>query len=95
VYRRVHCDGGTLSVHVGTDEALFDANQTVTATERGRTVGTISIPPAEQPTLRVPLRPDGRRTCTVRFTAAEVRVPGGNDQRRLGAHYYSFDYSSK
>jgi hypothetical protein len=43
--------------------------------------------------VRVPLRPDASATCTVRFTAARTRVPGRGDTRRLGAHYYSFDYS--
>jgi hypothetical protein len=91
-YRRYSCTGGTLSVHLGTDEHLFTADQTVTATELGHVVGTIRIAPAEQPTLRVPMRPDARGVCAVRFTAAGLRVPGAGDRRRLGAHYYSFDY---
>jgi hypothetical protein len=91
-YRRYSCTGGTLSVHLGTDEHLFTRNQTVTATELGHVVGTIHIAPIEQPTLRVPLRPDARGVCAVRFTAAGLRVPGAGDLRRLGAHYYSFDY---
>jgi hypothetical protein len=92
-YRRVRCTGGTLSVRLGTDEHLFDRDQTVTAREGGTVVGAQRIAPAEQPTLRVPLRPDSTGTCTVRFTAALTRVPGAGDARRLGAHYYSFDYA--
>jgi hypothetical protein len=79
-------------VHLGTDEHLFAQDQTVTATELGHVVGTIRIAPAEQPMLRVPMRPDARGVCAVRFTAAGLRVPGAGDRRRLGAHYYSFDY---
>ncbi len=92
-YRRFSCDGGTLSVRLGTDEHLFTGDQTVSAAELGRVVRTIHIAPTDQPTLRVPLRPDAHKTCTVRFTAAKLRVPGSGDERRLGAHYYSFDYS--
>jgi hypothetical protein len=92
-YRRVHCTGGAIAVRVGTDEHLFSSAQTVAVTEGGRLVRTIVVPPAEQPITRVPLRPDANATCTVRFTAARTRVPGHGDTRRLGAHYYSFDYS--
>ncbi len=91
-YRRFSCTGGTLSVRLGTDEHLFSGDQTVSAIESGRVVRTIQIAPTEQPTLHVPLHPDARRTCTVRFTAAKLKVPGPGDERRLGAHYYSFDY---
>ena len=38
LYRRVRCDGGVLSVKLGTDEKLFDRDQVVTATEAGRVV---------------------------------------------------------
>ena len=96
-YQRFRCDGGSLAVRLGTDEQLFTRDQVVTAREGGRVVATVRIPPAVQPTLRVPLRPsDG--VCTVRFTAAYARVPakvqpGTTDTRRLAAHYYAFDYS--
>jgi hypothetical protein len=97
-YRRVQCDGGHLAVKLGTDEKLFDRNQTVTATEAGRVVASKQIRPAEQPVLSVPLRPDAQRICTVRFKAAFLRVPAelqadSTDTRALGAHYYSFDYT--
>ncbi len=92
-YRRARCSGGMLAVRLGTDEHLFAGDQTVTATELGRVVGRVRIAPTAQPTLTVPLRPAADGTCTVRFTAATLRVPGSGDRRRLGAHYYSFDYS--
>jgi hypothetical protein len=94
-YRRLRCTGGTLSVRVGTDEHLFDTDQTVTATELGRVVRTIRIAPAEQPTIAVPLHSDASNTCSVRFTAATLRVPGDGDRRALGAHYYSFDFARR
>jgi len=95
VYRRLRCTGGTLSVRLGTDEHLFDSDQTVTVTELGRVVRTIHVPPAEQPTVAFPLRPDANQSCTVRFTAGTLRVPGRGDRRHLGVHYYSFDYSRR
>ena len=91
-YRRTRCSGGTLSVRLGADEHLFDSAQTVTAREGGRVVARIRIEPAEQPTLVVPLRRGDHGDCTVVFTAATLRTPGPGDPRRLGAHYYSFDY---
>jgi hypothetical protein len=91
-YRRARCRGGTVSVRLGTDEHLFHTAQVVTARENGRVVARRRIEPAEQPTLVVPLRPNGRGECTVIFTASGLRTPGQGDQRRLGAHYYSFDY---
>jgi hypothetical protein len=95
-YRRFRCDGGFLSVRLGTDENLFTRAQVVTARERGHVVATARVAPAAQPTLRLRLLPvDG--TCTVRFTAAFARVPakiqpGSTDTRPLAAHYYAFDY---
>jgi hypothetical protein len=91
-YRRARCRGGTLSVRLGTDEHLFGSAQTVTARSGGRVVARARIEPAEQPTLVVPLRPGAGGNCTVVFTADKLRTPGPGDRRRLGAHYYSFDY---
>jgi hypothetical protein len=91
-YRRARCRGGSVAVRMGTDEHLFESTQLVTARVRGRVVASVRIAPAEQPTLVVPLRPDRHAGCTVTFTAAKVRTPGAGDDRRLGAHYYSFDY---
>jgi hypothetical protein len=98
-YRRFHCRGGSVAVRLGTDENLFSRDQVVTASERGRVVATMRVAPAEQPTLRVRLRPL-RSVCTVRFTTAFTRIPaavqpGSTDTRPLGAHYYAFDYSPR
>ncbi|MGH3001544.1 MAG: glycosyltransferase family 39 protein [Gaiellaceae bacterium] len=97
-YRRFQCTGGTLSVRLGTDEHLFSTAQTITAEEGGRVVKRISVAPTEQPTLVVPLLPDARERCFVRFTISKVRVPalvqpGSTDTRPLGAHFFSFDYT--
>jgi hypothetical protein len=97
-YRRLRCTGGHLSVRLGTDEHLFSTAQVVTATVGGRVVKRIPVAPTAQPTLRVPLRPDARGTCTVTFTMQQLRVPalvqpGSTDTRRLGAHFLAFDYS--
>jgi hypothetical protein len=97
-YRRVQCRGGRLTVRLGTDAQLFDRDQVVSASfgRGGRT--SVVIPPAEQVTMVVPLRPDAARRCEVTFTSRLLRVPakvraGSKDTRALGAHFYAFDYS--
>jgi hypothetical protein len=97
-YRRLRCTGGHLSVRLGTDEHLFSTAQVVTATVGGRVVARKLVPPSGQPTLRVPLHPDDRGTCSVTFTMKQLRVPalvqpGSTDTRRLGAHFLTFDFS--
>jgi hypothetical protein len=97
-YRRLRCDGGRLSVRLGTDEHLFEAAQVITARVGGRVARRISILPGEQPTLEVPLRPDAGHTCRVTFTMSQVRVPAlvqhdSTDTRRLGAHFFAIDFS--
>lgn len=96
-YTRRDCTGGTVTVSLQTDGQLFDADQTITATEGGRVVGRVRIPPTEARTLAVPLRPAGG-VCTVSFAASTVRVPaqvepGNIDARPLAAHYTSFVYA--
>ena len=97
-YRRVRCGGGHLAVKLGTDEKLFDRDQVVTATVAGTVVARARVAPGAQPVLHVPLHADVRGRCIVRFTTAFVRVPAqvqadSTDTRRLGAHYYAFDYT--
>jgi hypothetical protein len=100
VYRRLQCAAGTLSVRLGTDSQLYAGDQLVTAHEGGQVVGRIRIGPTEQPTLRVPLRPNAVGICTVTFRAAAVRVPArvfraSEDTRRLAVHYYAFEYAAR
>src|SRR6185437_1443136 len=47
-YRRIQCDGGTLSVRLGTDAQLFSSDQVVTATVLGKQVAEARVPPDEQ-----------------------------------------------
>jgi hypothetical protein len=97
-YRRLRCAGGQLSVRLGTDEHLFSSAQVVTATVRGKVVGSIQVQPTQQPIFGVALDPDAHGTCTVTFTMRQLRVPahvqpGNTDTRRLGAHFFAIDYS--
>jgi hypothetical protein len=99
-YRRLDCSGGHLSVRLGTDANLFIADQLVSATVGGARVAVAHVPPQEQTTLTVALKPDARRRCSVTFTAQTLRVParvqsGNTDTRPLAAHYYAFDYSPR
>jgi len=88
-WRRLRCEGGTLTVALASDPSLFDDEQVVTALSGADTVRSARFGPTEQVTLVVPLVPqDG--TCRVRFRVARTAVPP-DDPRRLGAHF-SFDY---
>ena len=91
-YTRTHCTGGHVTVALGSDPALFTGPQVVTAREQGRVVGRARIDPAGTAQLVVPLRPVDS-VCTVRFDVARTAVPGHGDPRRLGAHFFSFDYA--
>jgi hypothetical protein len=98
-YRRNRCTGGTLAVRLGTDEHLFTRPQLVTAREAGRVVADVRIVPGQEPTINVHLQPDAAGKCVVDFTTAITRVParvqpGSTDTRRLGAHYFAFDYTA-
>jgi hypothetical protein len=88
-YRRIDCDGGILSVTLGSDKSLYHTPQLVTASQNGRVVARASVPPSRLTTMRVPLR----GTCTVGFTVARTRVPGGGDTRHLGVRFVAFHVS--
>jgi hypothetical protein len=92
-YRRLDCPGGKLTVHLGSDPALFTRNQVVTAYVGGRQVRRATIPPADAADLTVPLTQGADGACTVRFVVARTAVPGPGDKRRLGAHFASFTYA--
>ena len=86
-YRRFDCAGGSVSVALQSDPALYQAPSVV------RVEGTAirkRVPPDGRPhTLTVPLPP----SCVVRFAVSPVRVPGPNDPRPLGLHFNSFEYN--
>jgi Dolichyl-phosphate-mannose-protein mannosyltransferase len=88
-YRRVDCDGGILTVTLGSDKSLYQTPQRVTASQNGRVVAHAVVPPSQLVTVRVPLR----GTCTVSFAVARTRVPGAGDSRHLGVRFVAFHVS--
>jgi len=97
-YTRRGCNGGTLSVDLANDPALFQSAQTVTARTGGRLVGRVRIEPAGRAALTVPVDPTpGTDVCVVRYEVGRTLVPaqvepGSTDTRPLGALFVSFDY---
>ena len=97
-YTRRGCSGGTLSVDLASDPALFQSAQTVTARTGGRLVGRVRIEPAVRAALTVPVDPTpGTDVCVVRYEVGRTLVPaqvepGSTDTRPLGALFVSFDY---
>jgi hypothetical protein len=90
-WTRERCRGGTLTVSVSSDPALFVDDQIVTATMAGKGVGHTRIAPTGTAQLRLRPRPV-HGTCRVDFRVARTKVPGGGDDRELGAHFNTFDY---
>lgn len=92
-WTRLDCAGGTLTVRLRSDPSLFETPQIVRA---GRRV--VSVPPAGEASLAVPLAPRAGR-CSVTFTVDRTLVPalatkGENpDTRPLGVHFERFDYA--
>ena len=97
-YTRLACSGGTLSVELASDPALFQSAQTVRARTGGRLVGRVRIEPTSRPTLTIPVIPTpGTDRCVVRFEVERPLVPaqvepGSTDTRALGALFVSFEY---
>jgi hypothetical protein len=96
-YTRRACHGGRLDVALASDPSLFTIDQTVTASEHGRPIAHVAVPPTSNVRLRVPLRPNPAGDCVVRFMVAELRVPrevhpGSTDTRRLGVRFLGIDY---
>ncbi len=90
-WTRERCRGGTLTVSLSSDPQLYDDVQVVTAFEAGKVVGRRRIQPIGTAELRVRPTPV-RGTCRVVFRVAQTKVPGGGDDRQLGAHFNTFDY---
>jgi hypothetical protein len=93
-YTRLNCPGGSVTVRLQGDTALFTKPQTVAAGGR-----RIAVPPAGTRLFTVPLERKGK-TCVARFTVTPTAVPavvtnGENpDSRVLGIHFTGFDYSA-
>ncbi len=91
-YTRLSCAGGSLTVRLQGDTALFTRPQTVTADGR-----RIQVPPDETRLFTVPLERKGR-TCVARFTVTPTAIPAvvtngeNTDTRVLGIHFTAFDY---
>ncbi|MBV8396613.1 MAG: hypothetical protein JO064_10200 [Actinobacteria bacterium] len=92
-YQRVDCSGGRLAVTLQSDPGLFRDDQLVTASENGALVGRAAVAPTAEPTLTVPLHPSNGR-CVVDFTVARTKVPGPQDERRLGLHFLAFAFKA-
>jgi hypothetical protein len=90
-YRRVRCEGGTLTVTLDGDPGLFSQPQTVTA--HGARQVHVRIETVGSTELLVPLAPRDA-VCTVRFTISPTKVPGNGDDRELGVHFRAFDYTA-
>ena len=91
-YRRVRCEGGTLTVTLESDPGLFDKPQTVDASSFDQSVIT-RLQPSESVRVSVPLSAvDG--ICTARFVVSPTAVPGNGDDRELGVHFRAFDYET-
>ena len=89
-YRRVRCEGGSLSVALDSDPGLFRRPQTVNASSWDQSV-IVRLQPSESVRLSVPLTSlDG--VCTARFTVSPTAVPGNGDDRELGVHFRAFEY---
>jgi Dolichyl-phosphate-mannose-protein mannosyltransferase len=96
-YSRSSCTGGKLSVLLQSDASLYRTTQTVTASVGGKVAGVAQIAPTKIVHLVVPLEPDARNVCHVRFDVAKTLVPaqvipGSTDTRPLGAHFLRFDF---
>jgi glycosyltransferase involved in cell wall biosynthesis len=87
-YTRLRCNGGTVTAELASDPNLFTRPQTVTAEGK-----SVTFRPADTASLTVPLEPR-KGTCRVTFTVSPTAVPGGSDQRVLGAHFQNFRYSA-
>jgi glycosyltransferase involved in cell wall biosynthesis len=87
-YTRLRCTGGRVTATVSSDPKLFSSLQTVKAAGK-----SVTFAPGREAMLTVPLHVvDG--TCRVVFTVTPTAVPGGSDQRVLGAHFLEFRYAA-
>ena len=92
-YLRRRCSPGRLTVDLSSDPSLFTAAQTVVARSDGAVVGRVRLQPTGHALLNVPVAPmPGTTDCRVVYTVSPTAVPGGGDDRVLGAHFNRFVY---
>ena len=92
-YLRRRCRAGRLTVDLSSDPSLFTAAQTVVARSDGAVVGRVRLQPTAHALLNVPVAPmPGTTDCRVVYTVSPTAVPGGGDDRVLGAHFNRFVY---
>ncbi len=91
-YLRRGCTGGTLTVTLQGDVALFKRPSLVVVRSHGAVVARTHVSPVGLRTLRVPLRPVGGR-CDAVFDVTPTKIPGPEDLRRLGVRFISVVYT--
>jgi hypothetical protein len=97
-YTRLGCRGGSVTVTLSSDPALYTQPVLVRAFVRGREVDRIRVPPIGERLLTIPLQRTGE-TCVVRFDVSPTAVPNvvtrgeNKDERELGAHFTKFAYA--
>ena len=97
-YRRLRCTGGQLSVRLGTRRAPL-LGRPGRDGDRGRPRRRLDRDRADRPAdARRAARSGFARRLHRRLHCATLRVParvqaGSTDTRKLGAHFFSFDYS--
>jgi glycosyltransferase involved in cell wall biosynthesis len=87
-YTRLRCTGGSVTAEIASDANLFSRPQTVSAGGR-----RVTFDPSQSAHLTAPLKPRNG-VCRVVFTVTPTAVPGGGDQRVLGAHFLTFLYNA-
>ena len=98
-WQLLRCRPGTLTTAVHSDPGLFKTPQTVVAISGNRRAA-VRFTPDARASLTIPVSPNERGTCIVRFVVtptanpAEV-VPGSTDDRVLGVHFDAFAYEPR
>jgi hypothetical protein len=92
-YSRRRCKPGRLTVNLSSDDQLFFEPQSVVARSNGSVVGRVRLHGNTHVLLSVPVDPmPGTTDCRVVYTVSPTAVPGGGDDRVLGAHFNRFVY---
>ncbi len=95
-WQLLRCRPGTLTTAVHSDPSLFKTPQTVVAISGNRRAA-VRFAPDERASFSIPVAPDERGTCVVRFVVTPTAnpadvIPGSTDDRVLGVHFDAFAY---